>query len=93
MYGIISASIASTSFCTHQNVFWQMEPPVDHSALTVVWYFGETGNGVVVRLERERQMLRNKLKGKNPALTMFRYSIKGPEDGSWQYFNKLDFGA
>lgn len=38
-------------------------------------------------------MLRNKLKGKNPALTMFRYCIKGPEDGSWQYFNKLDFGA
>jgi len=56
MYGIISASIASTSFCTHQNVFWQMEPPVDHSALTVVWYFGETGNGVVVRLERERNV-------------------------------------
>lgn len=38
-------------------------------------------------------MLRNKLKGKNPALTMFRYSVKGPEDGSWQYFNKLDFGV
>lgn len=33
-----------------------MEPPVDHSALTVVWYFGETGNGVVVRLERERNV-------------------------------------
>ena len=67
IYGITSASIARASFCAHQNVFWHMEPPVDLSAATVVWYSNQTGNRVVLRLEREREreILGNKLKWKN----------------------------
>lgn len=47
---------------------------------------------MVLRLEREREreMLANKLNGEKPVVNMFRYSARGPEDGSRQYFSKLD---
>lgn len=78
-----------------------MEPPVDLSAATVVWYSNETGNRVVLRLERERERnIRKQAEMEKPVVKCLdtlqgdQKMVAGSTSVSWILeFNSRSWGA